>query len=46
MAATAAKLKENRRPQQAERGYYQVLRIGQECAQAWPIDEEVGEIMR
>ena len=45
MAATAAKLKEHRRPQQGERVEYQVLGIGQECGQPWPTDDEVREIL-
>ena len=39
MAATAAQLKEQRRPEQGERGEYQVFRIGQESGQPWPTDE-------
>ena len=46
MVATAAKWKEHRRPQEGERVEYQVLRIGQECGQQWPTDEEVREILR
>ena len=45
MAATSAKLKEPRRPQQGERVEYQVLQIGQECGQAWPTEEEVRAIL-
>ena len=44
--ATAAKLNEHRRPQQGERVEYQVLRIGPDCGQPWPTDEEVREILR
>ena len=36
MAATAEKLKAQRRPQQCERGDYQELRFGQECGPPWP----------
>ena len=46
MAATAAKLKEHRRPQQCERVEYQMLRVGPECGQSWPTDEEVREILK
>ena len=45
-AATAATLKEHRRPQQGERVEYQMLRIGQECGQRWPTDEEVRAILK
>ena len=46
MAATAAKLKKHRRRQQGEPVESQVLRIGQECRQAWPTDEEVRHILK
>ena len=46
MAATAANLKEQRRPQQGEPVEYQVLRIGQEYGQSCPTDDEVREILK
>ena len=45
-AATAAKLKEHRRPQQGERVEYQVLRIGPDSGQPYPTDEEISEILK
>ena len=42
----AAKLKEQRRPQQGERVEFQVLRGGADCGQPWPTDEEIREILR
>ena len=45
-AATAAKLREHRCPQQAERVEYQVLRVGQECGQSCLTDDEVREILK
>ena len=45
-AATAAKLKEHRRPQQGERVENHVLRIGPDSGQPWPTDEEIREILR
>ena len=46
MAAPAEKLKEHRRPQQGEGVEYQVLRVGPDCAQPWPTDEELRAILR
>ena len=46
LAATAANKKEQRRPQQCERVKYQVLRVVQECGQAWPTDDELREILK
>ena len=46
MAATSVNLKQHRRPQQGERVEYQVLRIGRECGQAWPTDEEASAILK
>ena len=40
-AATEKKLKELIRPQQGEHVEYQALRIGQECGQVLPTDEDV-----
>ena len=39
--ATAAKLREHRRPQQGERVEYEVFRIGTDDTQPWPSDDEV-----
>ena len=39
--ATAAKLKERRRPQQGERVEYQVLRSAPDDGQPWPNDDEI-----
>ena len=44
--ATAAKLKEHRRPQQGQRVEYQVLRSGLDCGQPWASDDEIREILR
>ena len=45
-ASTAAKLKEHRCPQQGERLEYQVWRIGSDCGQPSPTDEEIRETLR
>ena len=45
-AATAAKLKDHRRPQQGDRAEYQVQPIGPDCRQQWPTDEEIRANLR
>ena len=44
--ATAAKLREHRRPQQGERVEYEVFRVGTDTTQPWPSDDEVRMILK
>ena len=44
--ASAAKLREHRRPQQGDRVEYEVFRVGTDATQPWPSDADVRAILK